>query len=178
MSKPFTPQQEAFFLEALVSHSRKAYNELYDRYARALLGIIYRIVLDEAVAEDLLQETFIKVWRHVHHHDPAKGRLFTWLAQVARNTALDYLKCSKNRRTIELEPPMGGVVCPNISLIGLEETAWKAVSPQYRPVVELVYFQGYTHQETAEQLVLPLGTVKTRARLALVEIKRAFAGEL
>jgi RNA polymerase sigma-70 factor (ECF subfamily) len=177
LRKSFSPDQEALFLEGLVNHSPKAYNELYDRYADALFGIIQRMVNHQDIAQDLLQETFIKVWTNVHRYDPAKGRLFTWLAQVARNTALDYLRSPQNDNSVEFQLQMGDITFTNVTLIGLKETVFSVLSPQYQQIIDLIYFQGYTHPEVANRLSLPLGTVKTRVRIALVELKKAFAFE-
>ncbi|GAB3330292.1 ECF RNA polymerase sigma factor SigK [Larkinella ripae] len=177
MKKSSSPDQEALFLEGLITHSRKAYNELYDRYASTLLGIIQRMVHHEEVAQDLLQETFIKVWKNVHRYDPARGRLFTWLAQVARNTALDYLRSTQHEQAAEFQVRMGELTFTDVTLIGLKETVLAALSSQHQPIIEMIYFRGFTHQEVAEQLSLPLGTVKTRVRQALLELKKAFSAE-
>lgn len=177
MKKSITPDKEAVLLAALVNHNCKAYSELYDRYATALLGVITRMVHDEATAQDLLQETFIKVWKNVHLHNPAKGRLFTWLLKVARNTALDHLRKHQVTQPIDLQLAIGELTFTDITQIGLRETVLAVLEPHYRPIIDLIYFQGYTQQETANHLSLPLGTVKTRVRLALAELKNTFAAE-
>lgn len=165
-------------IDGLRSHSRVAYSELYDRYATTLLGVITRIVKDETEAQDILQDTFIKVWKNIHRHDPAKGRLFTWLLNVTRNTALDYVRSHKKAPQVEL--PLEGYLpgmattWTNIGYIGFSDTVNTSLEPKYRQVIDLLYFQGYTQQEAAEQLNLPLGTVKSWTRLALIKLRQTF----
>ncbi|GAB3920154.1 RNA polymerase sigma factor [Larkinella terrae] len=177
LKKYLTADQEALLLEGLIQYSRKAYSELYDYYGSTLLGFINRMVNDQVQAEDLLQETFIKVWQQIHRYDPAKGRLFTWLLKIARNTTLDYLRSPDYTNSVEFQWKMGETILTNENLVGLRETVLSALSPDHQAVIELIYFQGYTQQQAADELALPLGTVKTRVRMALIELKNRFSSE-
>lgn len=177
MKKSITPEEEAQFLAALMSHSRKAYSDLYDRYGTSLLGVILRIVQEQEVAEDLLQETFIKIWKNIHRYDPAKGRLFTWLLKIARHTALDYVRFHHQFDPLENAFNLEELITLDINQIGLRETVLAVLEAHHQPIIDLIYFQGYTHQDVANHLELPLGTVKTRVRLAMIELRNRFSTE-
>ena len=178
LKKPFTTTCETDLIEGLKTHSRVAFSELYDRYAATLLGVITKIVKNETEAEDLLQDTFVKVWKNIHRHDPAKGRLFTWLLNVTRNTALDYLRANKKAPQVEIPqdgylPGMSSTL-NNVGYIGFSDTVNTTLDPKHWQIIELVYFQGYTQQEVSEHLNLPLGTVKTWTRIALIQLRQTF----
>lgn len=178
MKKPFTTSCETALIDGLKAHSRVAFSHLYDRYAATLLGVIAKIVKDETEAEDLLQDTFVKVWKNIHRHDPAKGRLFTWLLNVARNTAFDYLRSHKKTAYVELPadgymPGMNSTF-DNVGYIGFSDAVTTTLDPRHWQIIELIYFQGFTQVEAAKQLDLPLGTVKTWTRLALIQLRQTF----
>lgn len=150
-------------------------------YSGALLGVISRIVQPIELAEDLLQETFVKIWNSAASYDPAKGRLFTWMMNVARNLSIDKLRskefknASKNQ---ELENNVDFIdeqkkVSFNADILGLKDMVTQ-LKPELKQVLDLVYFGGYTHAEAAEELNLPLGTVKTRVRMAILELRKNF----
>jgi RNA polymerase sigma-70 factor (ECF subfamily) len=158
----------------LAGGDREVIGTLYDMYAGALFGVIVRIVRSEQIAEDLLQETFIRVWKNRASYNSTKGRLFTWLINIARNIALDQVK-SRAYRDSQKNQDIDNLVSqegsgPNESYnpeqIGVKELLGK-LSPEQHEIVDLIYFQGYTHSEAADQLGIPLGTVKTRLRAAI-----------
>lgn len=150
-------------------------------YSGALLGVISRIILQPEVAEDLLQETFIKIWNSGESYDSSKGRLFTWMMNVARNLSIDKLRSKDFRNSVKNQDIENNVdfidaqkkVTFNADLLGLREMV-TALKPEFTKVLELVYFKGYTHIEAAEELALPLGTVKTRIRMAIMELRKHF----
>lgn len=145
----------------------------YDKYHAALYGVILRIVRREDEAEDVLQESLVKIWHSFHSYDASKGRLFTWVLNVCRNLAIDKIRSRSYRvgnRTQPLEDspaertPAAATFRPDH--IGLQEIT-RQLNPDQRQIIDLLYFGGYTQSEVAEELELPLGTVKTRARAAL-----------
>lgn len=153
---------------------------LYDNYSAALFGIICRIVQDEDAARDLLQDTFIKIWRNVLNYDAAKGRLFTWMLNIARNTAIDFLRVSHPGESIQNQPEIvdtidqqrgGGQLNPDTLDVSEKVTQ---LNPIYQELIDLVYFKGLTHEEVSQRLNMPLGTVKTRVRAALQELKKIY----
>lgn len=156
---------------------------LIDRhYQAALVGVILRIVRTEEFAEDVWQESLVKIWRFADQYDPNKGRLFTWLINICRRTAIDKTRSrvfkesqsgpQTDSDTVVSAPEMG--VSPYIEGIGVRDMVQK-LEPKYSELIDLAFFQGYTHQEAADALELPLGTVKTRIRKA-VNVLREWMG--
>jgi len=150
-------------------------------YSGALLGVISRIVQQPEVAEDLLQETFIKIWNSADSYDSSKGRLFTWMINVARNMAIDKLRSKDFRNANKNQDIENNVdfidsqkkITFNADTLGLRDMV-TALKPEFNDVLNMVYFKGYTHVEAAEELNLPLGTVKTRIRMAIMELRKHF----
>ncbi len=154
---------------------------LYNMYAGALFGVISRTIRQTDVAEDLLQETFIKIWNAAESYDSTKGRLFTWMMRIAHNVCVDKLRSkdfknsSKNQ---DLENNVDFIdsqkeITFNADILGLKDMV-TALKPEFNNVLNMVYFKGYTHVEAAEELNLPLGTVKTRLRMAILELRKHF----
>ncbi|MEZ4826892.1 MAG: sigma-70 family RNA polymerase sigma factor [Bacteroidia bacterium] len=170
---------ERQLIEALVNRNKPALSLLYDQYAPATYGIIVRILHDPQAAQDALQDSFMKVWNNIGSFDPDKGRLFTWISQIARNTAIDFSrsKIYKKREIGRLtekdytasNPEME--VNTYIDAIGINEWVSR-LKPEHKELLDLLYFRGFSHTEAAEHLGLPLGTVKTRARAAISELRK------
>lgn len=161
----------------LKQRSAEAFGYLYDHYADSLNGIIRSFVADEQHALDVLQDCFIKIWNQVHAYDPSKGRLFTWLVSIARNTAIDMLRSRswknalQNRELSGREQTIPSTTGLNIDAIGLR-AAVHQLKEELRQVLELAYFEGMSHSNIAEATGLPMGTVKTRLRSALIELRK------
>lgn len=174
-------QNEDELVNGLCSGSEQQFGLLYKRYAPALLGIISKIVKSEVAAEDVLQETFVKIWRSMSGFDPSRGRLFTWMASTARHAAIDHLRSraqinsDKNTDieefTYELENRLR--INPNPDTIGVKQLTFN-LQPCEKELLDLIYFEGYTHSEAAEKLDIPLGTVKTRIRRAVSSMRQYF----
>jgi RNA polymerase sigma factor (sigma-70 family) len=168
------PAAEAALVSRLRARDQTAMTEFYDRYSAALFGVIQRIVKDDDEAEDVLQEALVKIWHAVDTYDASKGRLFTWIVNISRNLAIDKIRSRQHRvssRTQELDGSLAAQrqAAPEAfrpEHIGLQEITRQLV-PEQRQVIDLLYFGGFTQSEAAEELNLPLGTVKTRARTAL-----------
>ena len=164
------------------THKQKnaaALAQLYDAYGATLYGVVLRIVYSKEIAEQVIQDTFVKIWHHAASYEPSKGQLYTWMLNIARNTAIDATRTSqfqKHKNTI----PIDNLVyvfdeaCINADTIGLREIV-KTMDEKYTVLIDLIYFNQYTHIEAAEATGLPLGTVKTRLRYALLELRKAFA---
>lgn len=154
---------------------------LYGMYSGALLGVISRIVVQTEVAEDLLQETFVKIWNSAGSYDASKGRLFTWMMNVARNLSIDKLRSKDYKNTNKNQDIENNVnfideqkkVTFNADLLGLKDLVTN-LKPDFKNVLDMIYFKGYTHVEAAEELNIPLGTVKTRVRMAILELRKKF----
>ena len=154
---------------------------LYDQYADSLFGVVNRILGDEQTAEDVLQKTMIKIWKGIDSFDPAKASFYTWMSVIARNTALDQ-KRLKTFQAREKTVSVDDVVYKSVVSTpeGTELDAKKLLSildDNYRIVLEYAYLRGYTQQEIADTLQLPLGTVKTRLRTAISLLREALKNE-
>lgn len=168
-------------VRALKGQETIAIQALYDMYSGALLGVISRIIQQPEVAEDLLQETFIKIWNSAESYDNSKGRLFTWMINVARNLSIDKLRSKDFRNTTKNQDIENNVdfidsqkkITFNADTLGIRDMV-TALKPEFKSVLDMVYFKGYTHVEAAEELNLPLGTVKTRIRMAIMELRKHF----
>ena len=165
-------------MSLLQSRDTSAFSYLYDHYSSALYGVIFPIVNDAEAANDVLQEVFLNIWRKIESYDPTKGRLFTWMLNIARNASIDLLRSRsfqnsrKNQPLAETVDWNSGlsVYQPDTETIGLHKLLEKLKEDQ-RVLIELAYFKGYTHEEIAEIEGLPLGTVKTRIRNALIQLR-------
>ncbi|WP_443939258.1 RNA polymerase sigma factor [Pedobacter sp. MW01-1-1] len=161
----------------LLKRDQNGFSYLYDNYAPAIYGIIKRMVSEKEHADEVLQDVFVKIWKNIVQFDPTKGRLYTWMINLARNTAIDYLRSKgfqneqKNQSIPEsVYNSKDHAIAPNIDHIGMKEVLLQ-LKHEWRELIDLAYFKGYTQQEIAEKLDMPLGTVKTRTRNALIELK-------
>ena len=157
---------------------QQAFSEVYDRYCGALNGVVQRFVKDPDAAEDVLQDTFVKIWKNCTTYDDTKGSFFTWMLNIARNTAIDHLRKQQKKTVGENRIGENNVgLSPaneqNTNTIGLMAMVDK-LNPDQRLMVEYLYVKGYTQQEVADELEIPLGTVKTRTRTAMKELRKWF----
>jgi RNA polymerase sigma-70 factor (ECF subfamily) len=177
-------QAFTFTREQLVQRDRAFFDELYDRYAATLHGVLCTIVRDTDLAKDLLQDTFIKIWQSLESYDPKRGTMFTWMLNIARNTAIDYLRSRQHQQQQKTDELPDYVyeheqwsVEPEVDHIGVRELL-DTLDCECRRVLELAYYRGYTHSEIAEELGIPLGTVKTRLRTAITQLRHVLRNEL
>jgi RNA polymerase sigma-70 factor (ECF subfamily) len=172
-----TTYQESELVTLLRQRNGSAFSYLYDHYSGSLYSVIVSIVPDKELANDLLQEVFVKIWRQIESYDNTKGRLFTWMLNIARNASIDairsknYQQSQQNRELTENVYNEGGSTQTNTDKIGLRKIVQK-LRDEYRVLVELSYFEGYTQDEISKMLNIPLGTVKTRLRNALIQLKQ------
>lgn len=160
----------------LQQRNEKVFGYLYDNYSGALYGIVNAIVTDKEIANDVLQNVFINIWKKIESYDASKGRLFTWMLNIARNAAIDevrskgYRDSKKNQSLTENVDIPGAVTGPAINDVGLKKVLTK-LKGELRVLVDMSYFQGFTHEEISKALDIPLGTVKTRIRSALIQLR-------
>ena len=155
----------------------EAFSYLYDHYSGALYAAIFAIVNDQQLASDVLQETFINIFRRIDSYDDKRSRLYTWMLNIARNAAIDLVR-SKGFRQMKQNQHADGIVyasntnhTPNIDHIGLRKTLLQ-LNENHRQVLDLAYFGGFTQEEIGEMLKMPTGTVKTRVRAALKKLRQ------
>ena len=169
---------EEALIVALREKDKQVIGIIYDNYSPVLYGVILKIVKSEQVAEDVLQETFIKIWKNADAYDSSKGRLFTWLISIARNCAIDYTRSKDYKQ--QSQTASNFVFNEDLTetmetdYIGLKEIVEK-LKPDNKEIIDLVYFQGYTQAEAAKKLSMPLGTVKTKIRVALQRLREIVA---
>jgi len=163
----------------------QALAELYDRYGQVVFRLILRMVRDNGIAEDLVQETFLRVWNRVGGFDSDRGAVGPWLLAVARNRAIDYLRCQGRRTesTIELNesehPELFADLSSdvfNFDLVRQVKRALDQLDSQQRQAIELAYFEGLSQTEIAERMGQPLGTIKTWMRRAIQQMRTALGG--
>lgn len=172
---------EPELVQAIRTRDTRGAEALYDMYSAALYGVIYRIIQHEEIAEDLLQEVFVKIWNSAASYDESKGRLFTWMVNIARNLSIDKTRSKDFRNhsktedieNIVLSVDKGFTTSLNPETLGLKDLVEK-LKPDQKAILDLVYFRGYTHVEAAEELDIPLGTVKTRLRNAIITLRKVF----
>ena len=172
-TKQIYDEQE--LVTALRRKDDQAFGYLYDHYAGALYNVIRQIVGDVEVSNDVLQETFVNIWRKIELYDESKGRLFTWMLNIARNAAIDKTRSKGFQQSNKLLPIIDGdgvhpSIKPGVDDYGLKKVLLKLKDEQ-RLLIDLSYFQGYTHEQIAKALDIPLGTVKTRIRTALMQLR-------
>ncbi len=173
---------EEALVQGLKAGDKAAIDQLYKMYAGSLFGIITRIVKFDEIAEDVLQDTFLKIWKSIGQYDCTKGRLFTWMANLAKNTAIDQIRSKhyvNGIKTDDLEEMPVDILDLknhtqlNSDTIGIKQLMQHLKADQKR-IIDLFYFQGYTHVEVAEKLNIPLGTVKTKIRHAIIALRQYF----
>ena len=156
----------------------KAFNELYVRYSESIYGVIYSILGDKELSEEVLQDAFVKMWNKANTYSPSKGRFFTWLLNIARNTAIDRTRSKdyKNNARNQNDDYFVNIIeekssfLTSVDAIGIKKYI-EVLEPICKKVIHFLFFQGYTQKETAEELDIPLGTVKTRNRICINKLR-------
>ncbi|MDW3209436.1 MAG: sigma-70 family RNA polymerase sigma factor [Reichenbachiella sp.] len=170
--------QESELVRLLIAKDEKGFEYLYTNYSSALYGVVSRIVIDQDIADEVLQDAFLKIYQKIDAFDAAKGKLFTWMLNLSRNLAIDKLR-SKEMSQRRKSDQVGDAVYKldrestpsQEDRIGVKELL-DQLDENQRQVMDLVYFGGFTQAEAAEELNLPLGTVKTRVRSALIYFRK------
>ncbi|MCY9661826.1 RNA polymerase sigma factor [Paenibacillus chondroitinus] len=171
----------------IVNKDADALKFLYDKYEKPIYAFAYRIVQDAMMAEEVVQELFLRIWKAAERYDAAHGKLTSWMFALTRNIAIDLLRKKQNRtivQTMEAEQlnqiPDSGKSTEEVALEGWRgreiREALHELNPDQKQVVDLIYYQGYTQQEVSDQQAIPLGTVKSRVRLALKQLRGRLAG--
>jgi RNA polymerase sigma-70 factor, ECF subfamily len=172
-------------LTMIKSNNERGFHVLYEKYSDALYSTIIKFGIRAQVAEDLLQDTFVKIWKNIDNYDASKGTLFTWMLRIARNKAIDHLRSAAYQQQLQ---------CETIDLLSLTKDFTSAdyssanevelnefkkntllqLNEKYAKVIEMIFFYGWTQEQTAALLNIPLGTVKTRARKGLNALKTLY----
>lgn len=179
-------EEDAALVAALAEDEVGALEQLYDRYSALVFSVALRVLHDHALAEDVTQEVFLRIWRQPASFDPARGRFISWLSSVARNRALDEQRRLSRRRRAEDQdedpvlrlPAEGRGDDPAHEAVLADDRrrvheAMRDLPDAQRTVIELAYFGGLTQTEIAERTGDPLGTIKTRVRLGMRKLREA-----
>ena len=169
---------EKHIIELLLEGDEKGMSLLYDYYGETLYGIALKVTNDEELAKDVLQESLVKVWKKIEKYDPAKAKLFTWLFRITRNTAIDKIRSKniKSEQEIQFE-------VSNVYTIGVEDikpehidvrSHINTLDGKYQAVIDALFFKGMTQQEASEALDMPLGTIKSRLKIGLRELRKIY----
>ena len=173
-------------VEGLQKRDPKALAAAYDRYGQVVYSLFLRITRDQSVAEDLVQELFMRAWNNVHHFDSAKGSFGVWLLSIARHMAIDHVRSAQSRFATRLRPledaervySSGDRSKPDVILdqVRTVNAAFSYLNFNQKRVLELAYYEGFSQTEIAEKLNEPLGTVKSWMRSGLSKLRTAVAG--
>lgn len=164
-------------LGSVAKGNEQALAALYDAYSAALYGVVARMVEKEELAQEILQDTFVRIWRNAVDYDSSKGRPFTWMMNIARNRAIDALRSAEVKRSASIRSLDGHVYRVGQDATGEAmdkadvRSALDRLRPEHRELIEMAYFNGFSQQEIADGTGLPLGTVKSRTRSALMELR-------
>ncbi|WP_147678366.1 RNA polymerase sigma factor [Algibacter pacificus] len=157
---------------------KKGITLLYENYADALYGVIQKIISDEDIAQDVLQETFVKIWRYSKKYDPSKAKLFTWLYRIAYNTAIDKVRALKNKNNKEVQIETSSVYKITANQLNDDvldiQKHLNTLEKKYQIVINALFFEGMTQQEASDELDIPLGTIKSRLKIGLRELKKIY----
>ena len=169
---------EKHIVTLLAEKDDKAISLLYEHYGDTLYGVAYKVIKDEDLAQDILQESFIKIWKKADTYDASKAKLFTWLFRITRNTAIDKLRSINNKMDREVQIDVSDVY--NVGVEGIRpdvldmQDNLEKIEPKYQIVLEALFFEGMTQQEASDELGIPLGTIKSRLKIGLRELGKLY----
>ena len=169
---------ERHIVELLREKNDKAISLLYEHYGDTLYGVAYKVVKDEELAQDVLQESFVKIWQKGDSYDSTKAKLFTWLFRITRNTAIDKLRSLSTKSNKEIQIDVSDVYNLGVENIRPEfmdiRQNLEKIETKYQVVLDALFFQGMTQQEASEELNIPLGTIKSRLKIGLRELRKIY----
>jgi RNA polymerase sigma-70 factor (ECF subfamily) len=156
----------------------RAFTHVYDMYSKSLFAVINNLVKDKEEAEDVLQEVFVKIWKNIDTYNESKGRFYTWILNIARNTSIDKLRSkgfNNSKKNLSSDNFVNLLDDSNklthkIDTIGIQEFV-KKLKPKCIQIIDLLFFKGYTQQEASDELEIPLGTIKTQNRNCITDLR-------
>lgn len=170
-------EEELVYL--LKSRDQPAFSYLYDNYSAVLYGVIYKMLENRELSEDVLQEAFIKIWNNFSNYDSVKGRLFTWMLNITRNLTIDTIRSKGYKKQSKIQNSENAVnnisdkanTAESFDALGIRKHLTLLKDDQ-KQIIDLAYFGGLTQDEISKKLDIPLGTVKTRMRTAIIELRK------
>ncbi|WP_378184103.1 RNA polymerase sigma factor [Aquimarina sp. SS2-1] len=169
-------------ISQLQQKNEKAFQRIYEMYAENIFGVIYTILRDETLSEEVLQDVFVKVWDKADSYSEKKGRFFTWILNIARNAAIDKTRsvAFKNAKQNQSADYFVDILeeksnfSNKIDAIGIKKYI-NVLEPICKKVIDLLFFKGFTQKEASEELDIPLGTIKTRNRICINKLREVLA---
>lgn len=184
LARPLADTSDGDLCGLAASGDGRALEELYDRYARAVMSLALRMLSETAAAEELTQEVFFRAWKQARAYDPSRGTFVTWLLSITHNMAIDELRKRQRRpQRADLEDPAETLAAVEDGERSVEELAWlgalrdevagalRCLPEAQRLPIELAYYRGLSQREVALELDVPLGTIKTRMRLGMRKLR-------
>ena len=178
-----TTTDELQLLRAIARRDQQAFLQLYQQYCNLVFSLSLRVLRHQAVAEEVTQDVFLKIWQQPERWNPALGQFSSWLLTITRNAAIDRLR-KEQRHPIPNDSSEEPFLAQHIEASISENPLWfegqilarliHELPPEQRQLIELAFYQGYTHSELADGLQIPLGTVKTRLRSGLQKLRAAW----
>ena len=169
---------EKHIVELLQERNEKAISLLYEHYGDTLYGVAHKVVRNEELAQDVLQESFVKIWKKSDTYDSSKAKLFTWLFRITRNTAIDKLRSVNIKADKEIQMDVSDVYNLGVDSIKPEFMDVRdnlgKIEEKYQIVLDALFFQGMTQQEASDELDIPLGTIKSRLKIGLRELRKIY----
>ena len=170
-------EEELVYL--LKGRDQSAFSYLYDNYSAALYGVIYKMLENRELAEDVLQESFLKIWNNFSNYDSSKGRLFTWMLNITRNLTIDTIRSKGYKKQSKIQNSENAVnnisdkanTAESFDALGIRKHLTLLKNDQ-KQIIDLAYFDGLTQDEISKTLSIPLGTVKTKMRTAIIELRK------
>jgi RNA polymerase sigma-70 factor, ECF subfamily len=169
----------------LLQKNQEAFSYLYDNYSKALFGVVYAVVPNQEDAEDLLQILFVKIWKNIESYDATKGRLYTWMLNLARNLAIDHTRSKHQKVKAKIQNVSDSVyelrnqaIENNASDFLGFNTILNELKTDHKEIIDLIYYKGFTHEQASKELNMPLGTVKTKVRQAISILKELTKKEI
>ncbi|MBP2833445.1 sigma-70 family RNA polymerase sigma factor [Aquimarina sp. U1-2] len=171
--------QPTELIAALQNQNQDAFKRVYDMYADNVYGIIYTIIKDKSLSEEVLQDVFLKIWKNANSYSEKKGRFFTWILNIARNAAIDKTRSKSFKNTSQNQSADYFVdilehkdnFSSKIDAIGIKKYI-ASLEPLCKKVIDLLFFKGFTQKEASEELNIPLGTIKTRNRICIDKLRK------
>ena len=178
MCNTLTLMTQEELLPLILKKDDRAFTYVYDMYSKSLFAIISNLIKDREEAEDVLQEVFVKIWKNIDSYNESKGRFYTWILNIARNTAIDKLRSkgfNNSQKNLSSDNFVhllddSNKMINRIDTIGIQEFV-KKLKPKCIQIIDLLFFKGYTQQEASEELEIPLGTIKTQNRNCINDLR-------
>jgi len=169
---------EQDIIDLLKNGDKKAISLLYENYSGALLSVVKKVISDHDIAQDVLQEGFIKVWKKGNTYDSSKAKLFTWLYRIFYNSAIDKVRSLNNKTKKEIQIENSNVYKLTTKSLNQDTIDIRKhigiLELKYQIVLNALFFEGMTQKEASEELNIPLGTIKSRLKIGLRELKKIY----